>query len=343
MTKPACRSRRWPARSTWPGRSATYAVYPGGHDWDVWYPRLNQMLILASHDFSTPLPAPRSTTRRRGRAVASALPGGAYAIRCPPWFADATRAVPRIAGPARSHPAQRRVRPVDAAPATPPRPRPDRLALTGALLLALLSAAAINIGFLLQHRALAGQADGSSRALIAMLSNRTWLAGQAVGWVGFAGQLIAVALAPLSLVQAFAAGGLALSLPIAARVFGQRVSREQMVAISVMAVALASLPIALVSHSSLHGGTLLLMSLTVLAIAAVIGDDGRTGRAGDRRGLLVRGGRRRDQGHLYRLARARFRRPASRYGPCWRLSGPSPASWHSSRRCDAAVLSSRSR
>jgi hypothetical protein len=148
------------------------------------------------------------------------------------------------------------------------------MALAGALLLSLLSAAAINIGFLLQHRALAGQADGSSRALIAMLSNRTWLAGQAVGWVGFAGQLIAVALAPLSLVQAFAAGGLALSLPLAARVFGQRVSRAQMVAISVMAVALASLPIALVSHSSLHGGTLLLMSLTVLAIAAVIGMTG---------------------------------------------------------------------
>src|SRR5205085_11020070 len=125
----------------------------------------------------------------------------------------------------------------------------DQLLLIGALLLALLSAAAINVGFLLQHRALAGQADGA-RALLAMLSNRTWLAGQAVGWVGFAGQLLAVALAPLSLVQAFAAGGLAISLPLAARMFDQRVSRSQLLAISVMAVALTSLPIALVSHSN---------------------------------------------------------------------------------------------
>jgi hypothetical protein len=143
--------------------------------------------------------------------------------------------------------------------------------LIGALLLALVSAAAINIGFLLQHRALAGQTEGGSRALLAMLSNRTWLAGQAVGWLGFAGQLAAVALAPLSLVQAFAAGGLALSLPLAARMFGHRVSRDQMLAIAMMTVALATLPIALDSHSTLHGGTLLLMSLTVLAIAAALG------------------------------------------------------------------------
>jgi hypothetical protein len=160
------------------------------------------------------------------------------------------------------------------APAPAPRSGQDQLALIGALLLALVSAAAINIGFLLQHRALTGQPDGSSRALIAMFTNRTWLAGQAVGWVGFAGQLAAVALAPLSLVQAFAAGGLALSLPVAARMFGHRVPRQQMLAILVMAVALASLPIALSSHSTLHGGTLLLMSLGVLAIAAMLGVTG---------------------------------------------------------------------
>jgi hypothetical protein len=42
----------------------------------------------------------------------------------------------------------------------------------------------------------------------------------------------------------------------------------------VMAVALTSLPIALVTHSTLHGGTLLLMSLTVLAVATAIGVTG---------------------------------------------------------------------
>ena len=88
------------------------------------------------------------------------------------------------------------------------------------------------------------------------------------------GQLLAVALAPLTLVQAFAAGGLAISLPIAARMFGQRVSESQLLAIVLIAVALTSLPIALASHSSLHAGTLLLMSLVLLAIAAAIGVTG---------------------------------------------------------------------
>jgi enterochelin esterase-like enzyme len=228
------------------GARATYAVYAGGHDWDVWYPRLNSMLILASHDFSTSLRAPGNKPRTR-RAATAAAP---------------------------SRPAMRALAPLTRRPAESLGSRRDRLALIGALLLALVSAAAINIGFLLQHRALTGQQDGGSRALIAMLSDRTWLAGQAVGWVGFTGQLLAVALAPLSLVQAFAAGGLAISLPLAARMFGQRVSESQLLAILVMAVALASLPIALHSHSNLHGGTLVLMSLVVLAIAAAIGVTG---------------------------------------------------------------------
>jgi enterochelin esterase-like enzyme len=252
------------------GAHATYAIYPGGHDWDVWYPRLNQMLILASHDFSTPLPAPRVAPHRAARVRARFV--------AKPARHSVSRAHNRVSRA--HHPRHHALAspPLPAFARLTPRPAetlgsaPNRLALVAALLLALVSAAAINIGFLLQHRAL--QADGGSRRLIAMLSNRTWLAGQAVGWVGFAGQLAAVALAPLSLVQAFAAGGLAISLPFAARVFGQRVSREQMVAIAVMAVALASLPIALVSHSHLHGGTLLLMSLVMLAFAAAMGVTG---------------------------------------------------------------------
>ncbi|HET7047482.1 MAG TPA: alpha/beta hydrolase-fold protein [Solirubrobacteraceae bacterium] len=256
------------------GARATYAVYPGGHDWDVWYPRLNQMLILASRDFSKPLPAPRSTTRRRSRAVAlgARRRGRRNADRAVVRRRHTRGAVDRGPRPLPSR-LERAFAPLTRRPAESLGSGSDQLLLIGALLLALLSAAAINVGFLLQHRALAGQADGA-RALIGMLSNRTWLAGQAVGWVGFAGSLMAVALAPLSLVQAFAAGGLAISLPIAARMFGQPVSRRQLLAISVMAVALTSLPIALVSHSNLHGGTLLLMSLTLLAVATAIGVNG---------------------------------------------------------------------
>ena len=257
------------------GAHATYAIFPGGHDWDVWYPRLNEMLILASHDFSTPLAAPRGTTRRRGQAVE--LGAHRRGPRKPSRAIVRRRQAPGVSDRGPRHlpaQAQRAFAPLTRRPAEPLRGPPSRMMLLGALLLALVSAAAINVGFLLQHRALTGRGGEGSRPLIAMLSDRTWLAGQAVGWVGFLGQLLAVALAPLTLVQAFAAGGLAISLPIAARIFGQRVSESQLLAIVLMAVALTSLPIALASHSSLHAGTLLLMSLVMLALAAAIGVTG---------------------------------------------------------------------
>ena len=51
------------------GADAHYAIYPGGHSWDLWSPRLDQMLILAGYDFEHPLaspPAPGPATARTG-------------------------------------------------------------------------------------------------------------------------------------------------------------------------------------------------------------------------------------------------------------------------------------
>jgi hypothetical protein len=115
----------------------------------------------------------------------------------------------------------------------------------GGLLLALVSAALINLGFLLQHRGL-GQvtaAGGVRRRLRRSLRNRVWLSGQALGWLGFGLGIVAVAIAPLALVQAFAAGGLALSVPLAAGAFHHRVTRGQVLAVLLMAAGLAALPI----------------------------------------------------------------------------------------------------
>lgn len=38
------------------GADAHYAIYPGGHSWDLWSPRLDQMLIRAGYDVTHPLP-----------------------------------------------------------------------------------------------------------------------------------------------------------------------------------------------------------------------------------------------------------------------------------------------
>jgi hypothetical protein len=131
--------------------------------------------------------------------------------------------------------------------------------LIGGLLLALVSAALINLGFLLQHRGLGSVRGTWLKAFRDSLRNGTWLTGQAIGWFGFALQTLAVAIAPLSLVQAFAAGGLALSVPLAACLFGHRISRRQTVAVLCVALALAVLPIGLsTGHDHLHPGRLVL-------------------------------------------------------------------------------------
>ena len=217
------------------GVQASYAIDPGGHDWSVWYPRLNQMLILASQDARQPLTAPpaqrRSLTGRRRSVLAGYARG------------------PRHGGRAG-------------------RPRKR---LLGALLLALASAAAINLGFLLQHRGLASQPAGRT-SFAAALRNRAWLTGQALGWIGFAAQILAVAIAPLSLVQAFAAGGLAISVPLAAGLFGYRISRAQLLAVLLIAASLASLPVALSTvHGRLNDTALIWLVAVTLPAAVVIG------------------------------------------------------------------------
>ena len=51
------------------GAQVSYAIYPGGHDWQLWYGHLNQMLILAGRDVLEPLaPTQRPAHPARARA-----------------------------------------------------------------------------------------------------------------------------------------------------------------------------------------------------------------------------------------------------------------------------------
>jgi len=42
------------------GAQVQYAIFPGGHSWDLWSPRATQMLILAGYDFAHPLATPHA-------------------------------------------------------------------------------------------------------------------------------------------------------------------------------------------------------------------------------------------------------------------------------------------
>jgi hypothetical protein len=153
------------------------------------------------------------------------------------------------------------------------------------LLLALGSAALINLGFLLQHRGLGETGGGGLLATLrGAWRNPTWLGGQLLGWIGFAVQIIAVAIAPLALVQSFAAGGLALSVPLAAWLLAHRIKRAQVGAVLLIAAALAVLPIGFgTGRDHLHTPALAI----ALGLGAVTGLALSAGRRSWRRALAA--------------------------------------------------------
>ena len=242
------------------GARVQYAIYPGGHDWGVWYPRLNQMLILASQAIGqVPRPVGVAATRKKTTKAATSPVG--------------RRGSPGSPHVVLNHAHMRAVDVYGPEPSANDHHRPvqHRLLLIAALLLALASAAMINLGFVLQHRGLARAASAGNGRFIGALRSRSWLAGQAVGWMGFVAQMVSIAIAPLSLVQAFAAGGLAVSVPLA-RIFGIRVSRTQLLAVFVAAAALFSLPIGFaVGHGHMRGGVLIAATLIALLAASSLG------------------------------------------------------------------------
>ncbi len=144
------------------------------------------------------------------------------------------------------------------------------------LTLALIASVAQSAGFLFQHiRAAERPLVSPLRPLssvAALFRSRWWLVGLGLGMAGFMLHLAAIALAPLSLVQAFVAGGLALAVPMAAYGFHHRLTRAERRSVFVMAASLAVLPIG-VAHSTSHLGfdaATLGAYLGVAALAALL-------------------------------------------------------------------------
>ncbi len=123
---------------------------------------------------------------------------------------------------------------------------------TGAgLTLALLSAFALNWGWVAQHGAAAELPALSLRrpigALRALFGDTSWLVGFSVGLLGWALYVAALAFAPLSLVQATSAGGIGI-LAVLAQRRGDRLGRRQWMAVAIAIGGLALL------GASLAGG-----------------------------------------------------------------------------------------
>ena len=125
--------------------------------------------------------------------------------------------------------------------------------LAGGLLLALGSAGALNWSFFAQHGAVASLPQLSVRrplrSLHLLFSNRRWLAGFATGIGGWALYVAALALAPLSLVQAVSAGGIGL-LALLVWLGGVALTRRELAGVAIAVAGLALLGASLAGHST---------------------------------------------------------------------------------------------
>jgi hypothetical protein len=122
------------------------------------------------------------------------------------------------------------------------------------ILLALLCALATNMGFLYKHRgARAAPAVNMRRPLRtfkALFASRFFALGMAVATGAWILHVAAMAVAPLSVVQAVLAGGVALLAVIAERMFGIRTGRRQWLGLGLTATGLALLGLTL---PAMHG------------------------------------------------------------------------------------------
>lgn len=134
--------------------------------------------------------------------------------------------------------------------------------IVAGLALALLSSLAINGGYALQHAGAARLPPLSIRAplrsLRALAGQRRWLAGFAGGIGGWGLYVLALFLAPLSLVQAASAGGIALLA------VGGRLGPRERVGVVAAFAGLVLLGLSLSSHAATRHGESLDVALWLL-------------------------------------------------------------------------------
>jgi hypothetical protein len=142
-----------------------------------------------------------------------------------------------------------------------------------ALVITIVSACALNLGYLLQHDVAARLPPLSLRRPIAsvrsLLAEPRWLIGSGIQAGGFVLYVVALALAPLSLVQATAAGGIGILAVMVSRITHVALTRRERVGAVVSVLGLALLGVSLFSsHGEGSGATYVWVAIWLGASAA---------------------------------------------------------------------------
>jgi drug/metabolite transporter (DMT)-like permease len=124
------------------------------------------------------------------------------------------------------------------------------------ILLSLLCALATNVGFLLKHRGANAAPDVSLKhplaSAIGLFRSKWFTFGMLVALVAWSLHVAALALAPLSLVQAVISGGLVFLTVLAERFFGFTVGTRQWAGVGLTALGLVLLAVTLPHGSGAH-------------------------------------------------------------------------------------------
>src|SRR2546421_5436541 len=124
------------------------------------------------------------------------------------------------------------------------------------IFLALLCALTTNLGFLYKHRGATRAAAVEWRHPLksgaALFRSRWFAIGMGVAVVAWLLHVAAMALAPLSIVQAVISGGLVLLTVLAERFFGFTVGRRQWLGVGLTALGLSTLAVTLPSAGGPH-------------------------------------------------------------------------------------------
>jgi drug/metabolite transporter (DMT)-like permease len=154
--------------------------------------------------------------------------------------------------------------------------------------LALLSALTTQLGFLMRHRGAVEAPDVDARhplrSIAGLFKSKWWTLGYIVAAVAYAFHVGALALAPLSIVQAVLAGGLVMLAVLAEKLFGFELGRREWIGVVLASVGLAFLAVTANGSSGKESadystiGLALCCVLLVGAGAALI----LKGRGGDR-------------------------------------------------------------
>src|SRR5215210_1572788 len=143
------------------------------------------------------------------------------------------------------------------------------------ILLALLCALATNLGFLLKHRGACAAPDVTLKHPLASavgLFRSKWFAiGMAVAVGAWLLHVGALALAPLSLVQAVISGGLVFLTVLSERFFGFKVGNRQWIGVGLTSLGLVLLAVTLPSNTGSHSSYSLAAMIAFESCLLVVG------------------------------------------------------------------------